>query len=250
MQHEPSDRAAPPAPDRVTDDRKPARRAGTVFTVVTDVDKKPRAEQVGATRLQILTTAERLFAEQGLYAVSNRQISAAAGQGNNAAVGYHFGSKADLVRAIVRRHVDRIEALRREMVAAVEGSRDVRDWVDCLVRPLTAHLASLGDPTWFARFAAQALTDPASRDVMAEEALATPSLRLALDGIGRCLPDLPADVRAERGDMVGNLVVHVCAERERAVADGTVTVRATWDDAATGLVDVITALWQAPTSRP
>ncbi|MGO4759077.1 TetR family transcriptional regulator, partial [Streptomyces sp. 2MCAF27] len=58
-----------------------------------------RAEQVSATRELILTAAERLFAERGVYAVSNRQVSEAAGQGNNAAVGYHFGTKADLVRA-------------------------------------------------------------------------------------------------------------------------------------------------------
>ncbi|NUT49813.1 MAG: TetR family transcriptional regulator [Saccharothrix sp.] len=206
--------------------------------------------RVGATRLRILTTAERLFAEQGLYAVSNRRISAAAGQGNNAAVGYHFGAKADLVRAIVRAHVERIEATRRRLVAAVEGSADVRDWVTCLVRPVTAHLAALGDPTWFARFAAQVLTDPAFRDTMVEEALATPSLRQVLDGIGRCLPDLPADTRAERGAMAGDLMVHLCAERERAVADGGVPVRATWEDAGTGLIDAITGLWQAPATRP
>jgi cytochrome P450 len=51
----------------------------------------------------ILATTERLFAERGIHAVSNRQISEAAGQGNSAAVGYHFGTKADLVRAIARR---------------------------------------------------------------------------------------------------------------------------------------------------
>nr|WP_228122306.1 TetR family transcriptional regulator [Saccharothrix syringae] len=216
--------------------------------MVTGTGRSPRAEQVGTTRRQILDTAERLFAERGLYAVSNRQISTAAGQGNNAAVGYHFGTKADLVRAIVRRHTERIEPLRLEAVTAVEGAGDVRGWVDCLVRPFTAHLAALGDPTWFARFAAQVMTDPGFRAVMVEEALATPSLRRVLDGLRRCLPDLPDDVRAERGDMVRDLVVHVCAERERALAEGIAPVRPTWDDAATGLVDAITGLWLAPVS--
>ncbi|MDU0294099.1 TetR family transcriptional regulator, partial [Saccharothrix longispora] len=65
--------------------------------MVTEVGGVPRADRVGATRLRLLAAAERLFAERGLYAVSNRQISAEAGQGNNAAVGYHFGTKADLV---------------------------------------------------------------------------------------------------------------------------------------------------------
>ncbi|GAA2474256.1 TetR/AcrR family transcriptional regulator [Streptomyces thermolineatus] len=214
--------------------------------MVTRVGRIPRAEQVGATRQQILTAAERLFAEQGLYAVSNRRISAAAGQGNNTAVGYHFGTKADLVRAIVRKHTERIEALRLEMVAATGDSQDVRDWIACLVRPVTAHLDSLGSPTWFARFGAQVMTDPAFWGIMTEEATATPSLVRVLDGLDRCSPDLPGDVRAERSDMIRTLMVHVCAERERALAEGTAAPRSTWDETAAGLVDAVTGLWTAP----
>jgi len=217
-----------------------------VVIVVTDLGRTPRAEQVGATRGHILRTAERLFAEQGLYAVSNRQISAAAGQGNNAAVGYHFGTKADLVRAIVRRHQARIEPLRMDMVVAAGESDDVRVWVDCLVRPVATHLASLGDPTWFARFGAQVTTDPAFRGIMAEEALATPSLRQVVDRLDRCLADVPAEVRAERGDMTRHLMVHCFAERERALAENSGTPRSSWDEAATGVVDAITGLWLAP----
>lgn len=222
------------------------RRDGTVSTVVADVGRTPRAEQVETTRQQILATAERLFAEQGLYAVSNRQISAAAGQGNNTAVGYHFGTKADLVRAIMRRHTERIESVRRDAVAAAAGSRDVRDWVACLVRPVTAYLASLGNPTWFARFSAQVMTDPAFRVIMAEEALAEDSLRHVVDNLIALLPDMPADVREDRAAMVRHLIVHVCAERERALAEGSATPRATWDEAATSLIDAVSGLWTAP----
>ena len=111
-----------------------------------------RAEQVSATRELILTAAERLFAERGVNAVSNRQVSEAAGQGNNTAVGYHFGTKADLVRAIVRKHATRIEEIRARLLAGIGDSTDVRDWVDCLVRPVPEHLGALGGPTWYARF--------------------------------------------------------------------------------------------------
>ena len=63
-----------------------------------------RADRASSTQEAILKAAERLYAEHGVFAVSNRQVSEAAGQGNNAAVGYHFGTKTDLVRAIEQKH--------------------------------------------------------------------------------------------------------------------------------------------------
>src|SRR6201995_3343247 len=111
-----------------------------------------RTERASSTQEAILVAAERLYAEHGMYAVSNRQGSEAAGQGNNTAVGYHFGTKADLVRAIARKHVEQIEHVRVPMVDRLTDASDVREWVACLVRPVTEHLAALGNPTWFARF--------------------------------------------------------------------------------------------------
>ncbi|MFJ8537016.1 TetR/AcrR family transcriptional regulator [Streptomyces sp. NPDC093591] len=205
-----------------------------------------REEQVNATRELLLTAAERLFAEHGVYAVSNRQVSEAAGQGNNTAVGYHFGTKTDLVRAIVRRHATRIEDIRARLVAGLADPDDLRGWVDCLVRPVLEHLAALGSPTWYARFCAQVVADPALHRIMVEEALVSPALQEIIEGLNRCLPDLPAEVRAERGEMVRHLIVHVAAERERALAENTPTPRATWDDAATGLADAVVGMWLAP----
>ncbi|MEU8248872.1 TetR family transcriptional regulator [Nonomuraea sp. NPDC048916] len=205
-----------------------------------------RAERANATREQILEAAERLFAEHGVSAVSNRQISETAGQGNNAAVGYHFGTKADLVRAIVRKHAGRVEILRANLLAEIGDSAEARDWVGCMVRSLTDHLAVLGSPTWYARFAAQVMVDPALRDIVIDEALTSPTLQRILDGMNHCLPELPAEVRAERYDMARQLMVHMCAERERALAEGRPTPRPSWHAAANGLIDAIVAVWLAP----
>jgi len=92
-------------------------------------EKTVRADRASATRESILVTAERLFAEHGVHAVSNRYISETAGQGNNAAVNYHFGTKVDLVRAITRKHTERIESLRAEMADAITETGDLREWV-------------------------------------------------------------------------------------------------------------------------
>ena len=92
-----------------------------------------RADRASSTQEAILKAAERLYAEHGVFAVSNRQVSEAAGQGNNAAVGYHFGTKTDLVRAIEQKHRASIER------AARDG------W---LPRPATRRICVTGSRAW------------------------------------------------------------------------------------------------------
>ena len=61
------------------------------------------------TRNQLLDAAERLFAEHGFRGTSVRAITDLAGA-NLAAVGYHFGSKAGLLVAVIRRVIEPIIA--------------------------------------------------------------------------------------------------------------------------------------------
>jgi AcrR family transcriptional regulator len=218
---------------------------------VTTASRTVRTERASNTREAILAAAERLFAEHGVYAVSNRQVSEAAGQGNNAAVGYHFGTKEDLVRAIEQKHRAPIERLLARMVGDIDGSTELRDWIACIVCSLTEHLDQLGNPTWYARFAAQALADPAYQKIVVKDALGAPSLLSVVEGITRCLPDLPMAVVTERNIMVRNLMMHTCADFERAFAEGTAVPRRNWSAVASGLIDAIVGLWQAPiTEQP
>ncbi|MBU8831383.1 TetR/AcrR family transcriptional regulator [Mycolicibacterium goodii] len=226
--------------ERVTSASRTANRTAS---------RTPRADRAGSTQEAILKAAERLYAEHGVFAVSNRQVSEAAGQGNNAAVGYHFGTKTDLVRAIEHKHRGPIEFLREQMIGSVQGSTDLRDWVGCLVHPLTDHLAALGNPTWYARFAAQVMTDPAYHNIIVRDALSSPSLVQVIEGMNSCLPDLPTEVRAERSIMARNLLMHSCADRERALAQGAPVPRASWQGAASGLIDAIVGLWLAPVTQ-
>jgi hypothetical protein len=91
------------------------------------------------------------------------------------------------------------------------------------------------------------MTDPGLREIMFDESLSSSSaLQQVVAGLYRCLPDLPDDVRHERSDMARQLMVHMLAERERALAEGTPTPRANWHDAGTGLIDAIVGIWLAP----
>ncbi|MFI5696032.1 TetR/AcrR family transcriptional regulator [Kribbella sp. NPDC051586] len=210
------------------------------------MSKTVRSARVNATRELILATAERMFAERGVHEVSNRQISEAAGQGNNTAVGYHFGTKTDLVRAIVRKHAEPVEERRRELLAELGEHPSVRDYVTVLVRSATDHMGSLGTPSWFARFSAQLMNDPSLREIQLQESLNSPTLSRLVDGLADHLADLPPAVRIERGDMARHLIIQMTAEFELALAEGTPTARATWAEMTGGLIDGLVGLLTAP----
>ncbi|WP_307853796.1 TetR/AcrR family transcriptional regulator [Streptomyces tagetis] len=203
-----------------------------------------------ATREAILTAAEQLYAEEGLAAVSNRSVSQAAGQGNIAAVNYHFGTRLDLVRAVMARHGEAVDLLRARHASEVAEGADLRAWVRCLVRPVTEHLAGLGSPSWQARCMVQVLTDPVTRNLVTEDALARPGLAVVIRGLERHLAGLPAGVRRRRGAMARHLITHTCAEQERDLADETAVPSQTWSDTANELEDAVYGLFAAPITHP
>ncbi|WP_329065033.1 TetR/AcrR family transcriptional regulator [Streptomyces sp. NBC_01429] len=90
------------------------------------------------TRTQILDAAEYLFAEHGYRGTSVRAITTLAGA-NLAAVGYHFGSKAELMAAVVRRVVEPINAAQcagLDRLLARTPDPPVGELVEAFVGPL------------------------------------------------------------------------------------------------------------------
>jgi AcrR family transcriptional regulator len=197
---------------------------------------------VTATASLLLRTAERLFAEQGVHAVSARKIAEAAGQGSNSAVGYHIGTKADLVAAIIRAHAVPMDRTRTQMLARAERDPSARAWIACLVLPVTRHLADLGVPSWYARFAAQVSVDPVLRTVAVAEATSTPAMQRTMDGI---LSRVPAPDLVLRAGMVRHLIIHTCADREQDLADGNAPAGRAWPRTGALLVDAIATLLEA-----
>ncbi|MER5438236.1 helix-turn-helix domain-containing protein [Streptomyces sp. NPDC002790] len=90
------------------------------------------------TRAALLDAAERLFLAKGYEQVSVRAVNAAAGM-NPAAVHYHFGTKEDLVAALLQSRLGPLWA--RPLADVERGTADgraprVEEFVDVLVRPL------------------------------------------------------------------------------------------------------------------
>ncbi|MEU1209877.1 helix-turn-helix domain-containing protein [Nocardia sp. NPDC005825] len=111
-------------------------------------------------RLRMVEAAERLIARQGFAALSLRQVGAEAGQRNNSAAQYHFGTKDGLLEAIVTTRSARGEPRRREMLAELDPEHvTVERVLAALIVPASETLAATGYPSYVARFTDRMITD-------------------------------------------------------------------------------------------
>lgn len=90
------------------------------------------------SKILLIQTGERLFAERGVEGASLREIASVAGHGNNNAVRYHFGSKQGLIQAIFRYRVTQMEPVRAQLLAKLEAAgllADARSLIELITLP-------------------------------------------------------------------------------------------------------------------
>jgi AcrR family transcriptional regulator len=148
------------------------------------------------TRTQLLDAAERLFAERGFRGTSIRAITDLAGA-NLAAVGYHFGSKAGLLVAVVRRVIEPITDAQRaglDRLLARTPDPSVTELVEAFAGPLFDEMPA-GDEggARTSRLIVRIIGDPAEemRDWTGPADDAVRDRYLA--AFGRALPGLSAE---------------------------------------------------------
>ncbi len=101
--------------------------------------------RASSTEQRLVAAAERLFAEQGVGAVSLRTVMQAA-QTNVAAIHYHFGSKEGLLDAVLRSRLDQVADERGAVLQALpEGDVTAHDLARAFVQPVVAVLAAGGE---------------------------------------------------------------------------------------------------------
>jgi AcrR family transcriptional regulator len=116
------------------------------------------------TKKRLLDTAERLYAERGVDAVSLRDINAAAGERNNAALYYHFHDRAGLLQALSDRHLPHLAARQQELLEQAELENhldDLRSMVEVIVRPSAEYIVAGPSQRAWLRLAADLATSPA-----------------------------------------------------------------------------------------
>ncbi|WP_436736082.1 TetR/AcrR family transcriptional regulator [Streptomyces sp. BBFR102] len=202
------------------------------------------------SRTALLDAAERLFAEVGIAQTSDRKIAEAAGNSNHSAVGYYFGGREGLLRALLTRHVTVLEPRRQEMSAASES---LLDDVRGLVVPATDALGELarqageGQPTWRARFARAAVHDPQAAEILRDLGGEAPAAGRIIQSIVARLDRLPANIVRGRAALMTHIITSACAEIEEE-ADREATAPR-WEATGDFLSDAITGMLLAPVSQ-
>jgi AcrR family transcriptional regulator len=204
----------------------------------------------------IVLTAERLFAEKGIDAVSLRQINTAAGLKNNAATHYHFGGKAGLIRAVVEYRAEGINERRQQLLDRLDEFPEkdpLKGLVQALVLPMAEHLGSHPQGSSYFRFVIQAVDNSfggAREQIMHWHGDHYDQIRRRLRNL---LADLPEEIFMQRFGMMLTLVVNSIAVWERDIPtdsapDAGLTFASKTSAFADNLVDATCGLLTAPCS--
>jgi AcrR family transcriptional regulator len=204
------------------------------------------------TKEKLIAAAERLFATDGVEAAQLRDIVRAAGQANDSAVHYHFGSRDGLLVAICERHIAAMEPERRALLDDLEdrgATRDVDAIVHALVVPTVRKLDTQSG-RYFLRIAAQL----AGRVGLSVDGVPAPVLDTALMRELTLLRDagmttVPQAVVLERIEAMIYLFTATLAERARKI-DARDALPLDQDTFTANLIAMWTGALTAPLTVP
>jgi len=153
---------------------------------------KPSADfpEVGTSAAAVLDAAERLFGEQGLESVSIRDIARAAGV-SISVIYHHFGSKAELLRTLLRTRLAELGAMREAVFGPLEAQArpDLRGILYGIIAPV-ARLRTPGNGRQATmQFLARALVSTLP-EVKEEGDATVMQLRRVVRLLERALPEL------------------------------------------------------------
>ena len=156
------------------------------------------------TRARLKEAAQRLFALRGVDGVTVQEIVSAAGQRNNASLHYHFGSKQDLLKELVRDGARFIDARRQEMLDRMEAEKalSIRSLIEALAFPLLELSEKSGHRTYIRMIANLQLTDRAFLREAVGDTWNT-GYRRCLAHLAQQLPQLPPPILEQRLSLVG-----------------------------------------------
>ena len=166
------------------------------------------------TKEQILTVAERLFAEHGFAGTTLRTMASEAGV-NLAAVQYHFGSKEELFRAVVARFARPVVERELRLLSELKSNSEflsIETLLTAVVQP-SLELLSEGENVRLvrAKFMGRCRTEPEPIQSIAHAEFAV-AAEAFLDMFQRVLPEQPRSQLGWKFDLVISTLVRVLME--------------------------------------
>lgn len=153
-----------------------------------------------STPLAIIEAAERLFGSHGIDTVSLRQIGLEANVANKSAVNYHFGDKAELVRAIWQHRLPALEARRKILLRQMHERGETGD-PHAVARLIILPNYELFDAQGVHRYTAffrHALRWRQEQEIRAREMGTTPASLETLRLLRALAADIPQDLLFHR----------------------------------------------------
>jgi AcrR family transcriptional regulator len=172
------------------------------------------------TKEQIITVAERLFAEHGFVGTTLRNVVSGAGV-NIAAVHYHFGSKEELFRAVVARFAHPVVEQELNLLSALKARNDLPSVEAILLAMLKPSLEILSqdEDTLLirAKFMGRCRTEPEPFQSIAYEEFA-PATEAFLDVLQRVLPEQSRSQLGWKLDLVITALIRILMEAGKPYA--------------------------------
>lgn len=182
------------------------------------------------TKTRILKTAQKLFAQKGIGTTSLREITRQAGV-NLAAVHYHFGSKEELIRALVSRLFGPINRERLRLLDGIEaragdGPPDLEAVVEAFIGP-PIHLSQRPEGRSAMSLVGRLFGDPSDRTFrIFKDEMSEIAHRFG-QALHRALPHLPPEEVFPRLAFSAGAMAHTMLLREdlvREFTDGRMTL--------------------------
>lgn len=206
-----------------------------------------------ATRARLVATAERLFAERSIDAVSMNEIQRAAEQKNKSALQYHFGTKDQLVAAILEKHAPGVDLRRESMLDAIEARdpADVRALVAALVFPVAEKLDDRDGGRDYLIVASQLVGRPTAPLVRPSVVGSSRGVDRLVRLLTRACPEIPEQLRMSRWVLVTGMLFHGLADFARLSSSESPTIPASARELyVNNLVDAIAAIITTNASSP
>jgi TetR/AcrR family transcriptional regulator, regulator of cefoperazone and chloramphenicol sensitivity len=203
------------------------------------------AVDASGTRAKLIAAGEKIFATDGIHGAQMRDIVRTAGQSNDSAVHYHFGSRQGLLREICERHIAEMEPGRRRRLAAQGAEPELSTVVADLVAPTADRLQSQAG-RYFLRITAQLAGHAGVRSGAVTSPVLGSALLEQLEQLqALCARTVSAELAGERIAIMIGALTAALADRAVGIDKGT---DFSLDEAAfvDNLVAMLVAALEAP----